>query len=61
VFTIHVESQPLAQAITEPAHAQRLHDALQSMSTAVLAYRSLTDARDRLLTWLSARGAGGEE
>lgn len=58
VFTIHVESQPLAQAITEPWQAQRLHDAIASMSPAVLAYRSLTSARDRLLTWLSARAGG---
>lgn len=59
VFTIHVESQPLAQAITDPAQAQRLHDALHSMSAAVLAYRGLTDARDRLLSWLHARSAEG--
>ena len=59
VFTIHVESQPLAQAITEPEQAQRLHDALLSMSAAVLGYRHLTDARDRLLMWLRGRGAGG--
>ena len=59
VFTIHVEVQPLALAITEPAHAQRLHDALHSMSTAVLAYRHLTDARDRLLAWLQVHAAGG--
>ncbi|OYT99395.1 MAG: hypothetical protein CFE40_05930 [Burkholderiales bacterium PBB1] len=58
VFTIHVESQPLVAAINDPAHAQCLHDALHSMSAAVLAYRGLTDARDRLLSWLSARGAG---
>ena len=58
VFTIHVESQPLVQAVAEPAHAQRLHDALLSMSTAVLAYRGLTDARERMLSWLHSRGAG---
>jgi len=58
VFTIQVESQPLAQAITEPANARRLHDALQSMSAAVLTYRNLTEARERLLSWLHARGAG---
>ncbi len=56
VFTIRVESQPLVQAVAESAHAQRLHDALLSMSAAVLAYRGLTDARDRLLSWLRARG-----
>lgn len=59
LFTIHVESQPLAEVITEPAQARCLHDALHSMSPAVLAYRSLTDARDRLLSWLRARSAGG--
>ncbi len=57
VFTIQVESQPLAQAITEPANARRLHDALQSMSTAVLTYRNLTEARERLLSWLRTRSA----
>jgi hypothetical protein len=57
VFTIHVEAQALALAITQPGQAQRLHDALQSMSAAVLAYRKLTDARDRLLAWLHARSA----
>ena len=58
VFTIHVESQPLAQAITEPSHAQRLHDALHSMSESVLAYRHLTEARERLLAWLHTRSTG---
>lgn len=55
IFTIHVDVQPLAQAITEPAQAQLLHDALGSMSASVLAYRGLTDVRDRLLQWLLAR------
>ena len=59
LFTIHVESQPLADAITEPAQARCLHDALHSMSPAVLAYRGLTDARDRLLSWLHDRSAEG--
>ncbi len=53
VFTIHVDLQPLSQAMPSPAHAQQVHDALASMSPAVLAYRGLTDARDRLLRWLS--------
>jgi hypothetical protein len=57
VFTIHVELAPLVQAITSAAQAQQVHDALASMSEAVLAYRSLTDARDRLLAWLKARAA----
>lgn len=52
VFTIHVEVVPLQQVLAQPAHAQRLHDALQSMSGAVLDYRGLRPARDRLLTWM---------
>ena len=32
----------------------------RGMSPAVLAYRGLTDARDRLLAWLAARAAGQE-
>ena len=57
VFTIHVENEPLASAIDSPAHARQLHDALESMSPAVLAYRGLTDVRGRLLAWLGARSA----
>lgn len=55
VFTIRVDVQPLAQAVTTPEQAQRLHDALASMSEAVLAYRHLTAARARLLAWLAQR------
>lgn len=55
VFTIHVESRPLTEAIDSAERARQLHDALASMSAAVLAYRGLTDARDRLLSWLAAR------
>ena len=55
VFTIHVESQPLAEVITTGAQAARVHAALASMSPAVLAYRGLTEARERLLTWLDRR------
>jgi hypothetical protein len=55
VFTIHVQMQPLADAVELPAHAQQLHAALASMSPAVLAYRGLGDARDRLLAWLATR------
>ncbi|HZT55413.1 MAG TPA: heme-dependent oxidative N-demethylase subunit alpha family protein [Burkholderiaceae bacterium] len=54
VFTIGVDSQPLIEAVDSPERARRLHDALASMSDAVLAYRGLTDARDRLLAWLAA-------
>jgi hypothetical protein len=55
VFTIHVETQALAQAIASPEQALALHNALASMSPAVLAYRGLTDSRDRLLRWLHQR------
>ncbi len=57
IFTIHVESRPLAEAIPSPAEAAALYDAIASMSEAVLAYRGLTSARDRLLAWLAARAA----
>jgi len=55
VFTIHVNLQPLTEALPSAAHTQQVHDALASMSPAVLAYRGLTDARDRLLAWLAAQ------
>jgi hypothetical protein len=55
LFTIHVEVQPLAQALADPTRAARVHDALASMSAAVLAYRGLAGVRDRLLRWLAAR------
>ena len=57
VFTIHVMLQPLAQAVTTPEQAQRLHGALASMSDAVLAYKGLAPARARLLAWLADQGA----
>ena len=57
VFTIAVDVEPLAQAIATPARAARLHDAIASMSDAVLAYRSLTAVRAALLAWLSQRAA----
>lgn len=57
VFTIHVETQPLACAVADGAQARALHDAIASMSPAVLAYRNLADARDPLLAWLAARAA----
>ena len=61
VFTILVHSEPLAQAVQRPEDAQRLHDALASMSPAVLDYRSLTPARDRLLTWLAQQASGATQ
>lgn len=55
VFTIHVEVRPLREALRTPAEAAALRDALASMSEAVLAYRGLFPARERLLAWLDAR------
>jgi dimethylamine monooxygenase subunit A len=61
IFTIHVESQPLQQAIESIDRARLLHDALATMSPAVLEYRNLAEPRDRLLEWLSRRaGVAGE-
>jgi len=55
VFTIRVMLQPLAQAVRDRADAQQLHDALASMSEAVLAYKNLVPARTPLLAWLAQR------
>ena len=55
VFTILVDVQPLAQAIAPGAQAQRLHDAVESMSPAVLDYRGLGAVREALLGWLAQR------
>ena len=57
LFTILVESRPLSDAIDSAERARQLHDALASMSEAVLAYRGLVDARARLLAWLATRSA----
>jgi len=57
VFTIGVDSQPMAQAIDTPQRASRLHDAVASMSKAVLDYRGLTAARAPLLRWLAQRAS----
>ncbi len=55
VFTILVDVQPLAAAIDTPERAARLHDAVASMSPAVMDYRGLAGVRDDLLAWLAAR------
>ncbi|MDH4050585.1 MAG: DUF3445 domain-containing protein [Rubrivivax sp.] len=55
VFTILVDVQPLARSIGRGAQSATLHDALASMSPAVLAYRSLQGVRDPLLHWLADR------
>ncbi len=57
MFTIHVECRPLADAIDTAERARALHAALASMSPAVLDYRGLAPARDRLLAWLAERSA----
>ena len=55
VFTIHVQVEPLTTVLDSPARALALHDAVASMSEAVLAYRSLGGVRDQLLAWLANR------
>lgn len=55
VFTIQVDVRPLALAVDTPDRARRLHDAVASMSAAVLDYRQLSDAREPLLRWLARR------
>lgn len=60
LFTIHVQVQPLAQAICTAPQADAVCAALASMSQTVLDYRGLTPARSRLLQWLEERaGSGG--
>ena len=60
LFTIHVQVQPLAQAICTAPHADAVRAALASMSPAVLDYRGLAPVRSRLLQWLEERaGSGG--
>lgn len=55
VFTIRVMLEPLSSAVRSPGDALRLHDALASMSDAVLHYKSLAEARPMLLHWLAER------
>ena len=55
VFTIHVQVERLADVIRPPGRAARLHEAIASMSAAVLDYRSLTEVREPLLRWLASR------
>ena len=55
VFTIHVQVQPLVEALNTPLRAQALHDAVASMSAEVLRYRGLLTVREPLLQWLAAR------
>jgi hypothetical protein len=55
VFTIRVSSEPLDAALRSRDDAARLHDALASMSAAVLSYRGLAPVRERLLEALRRR------
>jgi hypothetical protein len=56
IFTIQVQMRALTDVAGVPECARQLHAAVASMSPAVLAYRGLTEARDRLLAWLAERG-----
>jgi dimethylamine monooxygenase subunit A len=58
VFTIGVQVRPLAEALTTPTQARALHDAIASMSPAVLEYRNLASVRAPLLGWLAERAGG---
>ncbi len=55
VFTILVDSTPLALAFAQAAQAAQVHGALASMSNAVLAYRGLSAVHAPLLQWLAWR------
>lgn len=55
VFTIQVAVRPLAEVLDTPGRAASLHDAVATMSPAVLAYRGLEPVRDALLAWLAQR------
>ena len=57
VFTIHVQVQPLAEVLQQPGRAQRLLDAVASMSPEVVAYRGLAAVRAPLLQWLAGLAA----
>jgi len=58
VFTIHVETLPLADAVHDADSAARLHAAIASMSADVLAYKGLGAVRQPLLAWLGERATG---
>ena len=55
VFTIHVQLQDLAELASDSRRAAALHDAVATMSPAVLDYRGLTPVRETLLAWLDQR------
>lgn len=53
LFAIRVSLYPLATVIADPTRARALHDALASMSPAVLAYKGLAPVRDAVLQALT--------
>jgi dimethylamine monooxygenase subunit A len=55
IFAIRVMLQPLARAVQTPDQARRLRDSLATMTPAVLDYKALVPARDRILSWLDSR------
>jgi hypothetical protein len=55
IFTIQVAVRPLREVLDTPARAAALHDAIATMSPAVLAYRGLERVRAPLLAWIAAR------
>ena len=57
LFTIAIQMQPLAELLNDPAKARALHEAVASMSTAVLDYRGLHSVREPLLRWLARAAA----
>lgn len=61
VFTIRVMLEPLPAFAASPATARRLRDSLASMTPAVLAYKGLAPARERLVRWLSGLAGSARE
>lgn len=57
VFTIRVMLQALSLSVATAARARRLHDALASMSDAVLVYKGLAGVREPLCRWLETVAA----
>ncbi len=56
-FLIEIQVDPLIAVVDSPQRAARLHDALASMSPAVLDYRGLTSVHRPLLVWLQTLAA----
>lgn len=53
LFTIRYWTIPLTEVISEPWRRERLTSALAAMDEAELAYKGLTEVRDRLVAYLS--------